>query len=159
MPRIALLVSFRNLTLRGILCNHMNFKSVNRIRASALIVIKQNTTECFRHQLLHSHPSDSTSHSEGNPAAVNGTSQVHTGMKTFKLSKLQQHSILVTCRRAGRQSSPPPLAPRQAQAAAGENKPGCRLPENHIVRLYSMPLFAEMPDQGKRLQRRLWAWR
>lgn len=27
----------------------------------------------------------------------------------------------------------------------------------HIVRLYSMPLLAEMPDQGRRLQRRLWA--
>lgn len=29
----------------------------------------------------------------------------------------------------------------------------------HIVRLYSMPLLAEMPDQGRRLQRRLWACR
>lgn len=28
---------------------------------------------------------------------------------------------------------------------------------SHIVRLYSMPLLAEMPDQGSRLQRRLWA--
>lgn len=30
---------------------------------------------------------------------------------------------------------------------------------SHIVRLYSMPLLAEMPDQGRRLQRRLWACR
>lgn len=30
-------------------------------------------------------------------------------------------------------------------------------PPRHIVRLYSMLLLAEMPDQGRRLQRRLWA--
>ena len=33
------------------------------------------------------------------------------------------------------------------------------LQSSHIVRLYSMPLLAEMPDQGSRLQRRLWACR
>lgn len=29
----------------------------------------------------------------------------------------------------------------------------------HMVRLYSMPLLAEMPDQGSRLRSRLWACR
>lgn len=33
----------------------------------------------------------------------------------------------------------------------------CVPPGRHIVRLYSMLLLAEMPDQGRRLQRRLWA--
>lgn len=33
----------------------------------------------------------------------------------------------------------------------------CAPPVRHIVRLYSMLLLAEMPDQGRRLQRRLWA--
>lgn len=50
-----------------------------------------------------------------------------------------------------------PDPPRPQNKAMG--RLGCCLPSGHIVRLYSMPLLAEMPDQGKRLQRMFWAWR
>lgn len=30
---------------------------------------------------------------------------------------------------------------------------------HHMVRLYSMPPLVEMPDHGRKLQSRLWAWR
>lgn len=71
---------------------------------------------------------------------------------------------------AGQQDSKWPPAPcGEQQRSDGQEGGLCRvvrcgawwrLPHwHHMVRLYSMPLLVEIPDHGRKLQSRLWAWR
>lgn len=84
----------------------------------------------------------------------------------------QQQSCSLGSPRSGTLSAAPRQRPwgiaavsLPASGREGSFPPGTHLrflyifPSSHIVRLYSMPLLAEMPDQGRRLQRRLWACR
>lgn len=88
----------------------------------------------------------------------------------------QMHALLLSPRstwpaagagqRAGRW---PPAPCRGKQRLDGQEGGLCRvlrgvawqrLPTgHHMVRLYSMPPLVEMPDHGRKLQSRLWAWR